>query len=82
MVIAPTILVFPRDTIIQIGIKVRARWEAELAKMNPITDGSKYEHVRKAIKALDDGKIEQVFINPQGEIPLFTSTESTGKVYG
>lgn len=82
IVISPTELVMPPETIKLIRDAVRARWLKEMMKLNPITDGSKLEFVRKAVAALDAGRIAQIFIKAKGDIPLFTSTEGTGAIYG
>jgi hypothetical protein len=72
----------PQSTIDLIRDAVRSRWLKEMMRLNPITDGSKLEFVRKAIAALDAGRIAQIFIKAKGDIPLFTSTEGTGAIYG
>lgn len=82
MVISPTEIALPPSVIKLIADSVRKRWLREMMQLNPITDSSKLEFVRKAVAALDAGRIAQVFINAKGDIPLFTSTEGTGAIYG
>lgn len=81
VVIAPTALVLPPKTLGRIAESVKSRWDAELKRLNPITDGSKCEFIRTALRDLQHG-VEQVFINSRGDIPLFESTVGEGKIYG